>query len=404
MAKTWGYAIQGFASGLSTGFSMKMERAKIDALKKEQERLKKEKEEADKLFQDWYNSQDTKDFLMNLDTASQGERAYFTTGLIKISKEVFDYFTEIDNDIREGNIKEAQDKNDLVEAKLKSATDLAQLGMTAVFPDGSPMKISEEDIEFQKKIQIGKVAGGKTGEAIGGEIWKGRGYGELPAETKEPDLTGAVNYLKKFPNPTPEQFNSLKTGAEKYYNADLSNVTQESLWAPEKPAGVKTPTPPVPTTTENIREDILGADTSQDAKRIYKNSVEKYGKEYTDKAMGIPDGNIDKFWAEGQKPYLDKIKTSIGNILDEKQRLKKGTLTAAEVGVEFEGDQKVEEIYEMLRKEYKRYRDMLVKMGADVREYPELMTFEEYKKADIKPGMGLFYPSTWGKQKPSVYK
>ena len=185
MAGTWGHGLQGFASGFSTGRSMKMERAKIDALKKEQERLKKEKEEADKIFQDWYNSQDTKDFLMNLDTASQGERAYFTTGLIRMSKEVFDYFTEIDNDIREGNIKEAQDKNDLVEAKLKAATDLAQLGMTAVFPDGSPMKISEEDIEFQKKIQIGKVAGGKTGEAIGGQIWKSRGYGELPAETKE---------------------------------------------------------------------------------------------------------------------------------------------------------------------------------------------------------------------------
>ena len=122
MAGTWGYALQGFASGLSTGFSMKMER------------LKKEKEEADKIFQDWYNSQDTKDFLQNLDTASQGERAYFTTGLVRISKELFDYFTEIDNDIREGNIKEAQDKNDLVEAKLKAATDMAQLGMTAVFP------------------------------------------------------------------------------------------------------------------------------------------------------------------------------------------------------------------------------------------------------------------------------
>lgn len=48
-------------------------------------------------------------------------------------------------------------------------------------------------------------------------------------ETKEPDLTGAINYLKKFPNPTPEQFNSLRTGAEKYFNVDLADVTQESL-------------------------------------------------------------------------------------------------------------------------------------------------------------------------------
>jgi len=27
------------------------------------------------------------------------------------------------------------------------------------------------------------------------------------------------------------------------------------------------------------------------------------------------------------------------------------------------------------------------------------LSFEEYQKSDIKPGMGLFYPSTWGKQK-----
>lgn len=45
----------------------------------------------------------------------------------------------------------------------------------------------------------------------------------------KPDLTGAINYLKKFPNPTPEQFNSLRAGAEKYFNVDLSNITQEML-------------------------------------------------------------------------------------------------------------------------------------------------------------------------------
>ena len=51
-----------------------------------------------------------------------------------------------------------------------------------------------------------------------------------------------------------------------------------------------------------------------------------------------------------------------------------------------------------------QYRDMLEKMGIDISQYPELLTFEEYSKTDIKPGMGIFYPSTWGKQKPSIYK
>ncbi|GAI25471.1 unnamed protein product, partial [marine sediment metagenome] len=201
MAKTWGHGLKAFAGGFQTGLSLKMEKSKIDALKAEEERLEKAKEEAQRIFQEWYDSSGTKEFCANLDTASQGERAYFITGIQRMNEDVFKYFTEIDNDIREGNIAEAKSKNDLLEQKIKSATDLAALGMTATFPDGSPMKIPPEDIEFQKQIQIGKMAGGPTGEAMGREIWRGRGFGEITPTPEAPAITdynSAANYLSKF--------------------------------------------------------------------------------------------------------------------------------------------------------------------------------------------------------------
>ncbi len=49
------------------------------------------------------------------------------------------------------------------------------------------------------------------------------------------------------------------------------------------------------------------------------------------------------------------------------------------------------------------YRDKLEEMGVDVSQFPKIKSLEEYNKSDIKPGMGLFYPSTWGKQKSIYY-
>ncbi|GAG75794.1 unnamed protein product, partial [marine sediment metagenome] len=140
-------------------------------------------------------------------------------------------------------------------------------------------------------------------------------------------------------------------------------------------------TPPVPTTTENIREDILGADTFKDAQRIHKNYVAKYGEE----TLGI--ANLEQEWTNVQTSYLDNIKRAMDNIIDEKGWLKTGTTTEAEVGIEFKGEQKIEEVYEMLREQYMQYRDMLEKMGVDVNQYPKLKPLGEIEKVGIIEGL-----------------
>jgi len=219
-------------------------------------------------------------------------------------------------------------------------------------------------------------------------------FGE-PTEAKTPGITdynSAVNYLSKFKYSPPDIFNKMKTGFQSQFpNIDISAVTQESLREPEPE-----PTPPTAPAIESVREAIINAPTLEDAKRIEKNHIAKYGDTL--------DLNVDKFWSDERVRRLTSLKQGIDKLLDEKKRLKKGTVTSADVGFEIEDDiQKVEEVYRQLREEYTKYRDMLEKMGVDLGQFPELMSYEEYLKTDIKPGMGIFYPSTWGKQKPAIY-
>lgn len=156
------------------------------------------------------------------------------------------------------------------------------------------------------------------------------------------------------------------------------------------------PTSPTAPAIENVREDIKNADTVEDARRIHQNQIKKYGEE------GLDIDDVDKFWAESQIPYLDNIKTTIGNIIDEKGWLKKGTLTSAEVGVDFKGEQKVEEIYKMLREEYIKYRDMLKKLGIDISQFPELKPLEEIEKVGF--GEGFWGIGKQRGQYKSIYK
>lgn len=197
------------------------------------------------------------------------------------------------------------------------------------------------------------------------------------------DYNSAANYLSKFKDAPSETFNKIKTGFQsKFPNIDMSGITKESLREPEKPEAE--PTPPAPTSTENVREAIKNSDTVEDARRINKNYIDKYGEG----TLGIDD--VDKYWVEGQIVYLDKIKQAINNLLvdrgDKGKWLKPGTVISDEVGLEFKGDQKSEDVYEMLRKEYKKYRDTLIKMGVDISQYPELLSLSELEKVGFSEG------------------
>jgi len=263
---------------------------------------------------------------------------------------------------------------------------------TEVFPslETARAKYPEAKIEFNTQ------AGGYVVGA--GEV-KPTAPAELSAKDNwaiENYKAGKINFneLSKYMGTyiAPEEMSTKEKEIElmKQYGATNEEIKNKLLGI-----GIEEPTPPTAPAIENVREDIKDADTVEDARRIEKNHIAKYGD-----TLGISD--VDKFWAEGQTIYLDKIKTAIGNIVDEKGWLKKGTITSAEVGLDFEGDQPVEEIYKKLYAEYIKYREMLEKMGVDLTEFPELKPLEEIEKVGLGEGFWGF-----GKQRgqyKSIYK
>lgn len=376
--KYLGSFFKGIAGGIQTF-------PQIQEMKwKKEERKKIEKEE-----EEWKNAismfQGKLDEYTSNENLSYGEQIDILSASSALGHEYMNIMKGWMSDINQGNREEAK-------IKAEQAAAYRDFMLNVGFPiEGVETILSKDTMRYIQQGNILKQTGGKTGEAIGRTMWKGRGFKELPPEAPEApkitDYKGAADYLSKFAQTaSPETFEKIRTGLQKQFpDIDLSAITQRSLKEPVKP--IIEPTP-APTSTENIRKSISDADTVEDARRIYKN----YADKYDETALGIDD--LDKFWSESQIPYLDKIKTAIGNIVDEKGWLKKGTLTSAEVGIDFKGKQSVEEIYKKLREEYMKYFDMLTKMGLPLLEFPTLKPLEEIEKVGL--GEGFW---GWGKQK-----
>lgn len=396
MAGTFGYGLKGFAGGFQTGIGLGMENKRIKMLQEEQKRAEKLAKEKEENAMNWLNT--NKENLMNFHTQSQDVRNMLILESINYKKEWNDYLRDIENFLQDGDLEGLKHLNDMEEERIKGERDMLGLG---VRPENAFVGkyYDEKDMEYVKKLQMGKL----PIKSIGTQMYEEE-FGKLPVTPEAPGITdykSAVDYLSKFINAPINTFNKIKAGFQSQFpDIDMSAITQESLREPEK---VTEPTPeptPAPTSTENIREDILNADTFEDAQRIYKN----YDDKYDVNALGITD--LKQEWTDNQISYLnkifDKINASIRDLIDEKGHLRKGTITEEEIGVEFEGEQKIEDIYKMLREEYMKYRDMLEKLGVDVNQFPKIKSIEEIEKVGFWEGLW-----GWGKQRgqyKSIYK
>ena len=250
-----------------------------------------------------------------------------------------------------------------------------------------------------------------------------------PAETKEPTISDygtGLKYLTNIAKISPENWETARKGLESKFGFDYSGITQESLKETEmgdevfnlyntpeevmsnvKPSAGLTVMPkrdtktgkyyasfsketgvgvttPAPTSTENIREDILNADTFADAQRIYKN----YADKYDETALGITD--VKQEWGKGQIAYLNNVKKSIENLLvdrgDKGKWLNNSPVTKEMVGLDFDGEQPASEIYEILYKSYIEYLEKLKKLGIDISQFPELLPLSEIEKVSGTEG------------------
>jgi len=423
MANYLGYALQAGVQGFQTGFSMAQQKSEMEWQKKKKKELE-EKELKIKEGAVLYSSLVSQVYADNV--ISEDEMMKLNTAFLAAGYEVQAVIKDTHNAIQ------TMDKNKLEQ-------DLAWLDLFADMTEGLDPKDTQGtfdmikgNIKSEKGINLfdayGNLQTKKYEVAKEEEPWKRATV--LPSEMRVPYLKQeGVEMPEIAPTTEPlsvaeRKFNMAMMIYEKNKNMDMllkylgMDVTPEKKSALKEKldemdklgatteekkkwilgeGGSRTTITPTPTSVESVREAIINAPTLEDAKRIEKNHITKYGE-----TTGIP--NVDKFWSDERVRRLTTLKQGIDKLLDENKRLKKGNITSADVGFEIEDDvQKVEAVYQQLREEYMKYRDMLEKMGVDLSQFPELMSYEEYLKTDIKPGMGIFYPSTWGKQKPSIY-
>jgi hypothetical protein len=411
---TNGYGFKGFAGGLQTGLSLGLERQRIKALADERKALEKAKEEEKLAMNTWL--MDNRESIENYSNLPQEERNWLIASSFQYSDKMATFFNDWDKAIKTNDSEEIKTKQKQWEDILATKKDLALAGVSlsdGFFIDGSefdPNKplIPPKETEYLKQIQMGKTAGGATGEAMMQQTWAEQGFGKITPSRKLSDIEIKMNLANKMglSNEAKAKMigagdNAAEAKAKAIYAAngtdeDVVKAFGGGVIGPEPPPTPKV-TPPVPTTTENIREDILQADTFKDAQRIHKNYVAKYGEE----TLGIAD--LEKEWTNMQTSYLDNINRALQSIVNEKGWLKTGTTTEAEVGIEFKGEQKVGEVYEMLREQYMKYRDMLEKMGVDVSQYPKLKPLGEIEKVGWLEGAKTFGGVGRGQYKSIYY-
>lgn len=389
-----GFFLKGLAGGLQTGVNLGIQ---IQEMKWQKDQRKKLKEKEEKIEEGMLSFGNLIRQYGADNVYSDDEIMQLNTVLMASVAEVQAVYGDALNNIQTMNKRKLEEDFQLLDLLIKSTDDLDPKDVQGIFDTAKGWfktdkaknyftafeEIHRKRYEATQARPVTEVF--TSAEALREKYPKAEvkytdeGYVPIFKEIAEPkapaitDYNSAWNHLNKFRNLDPSQFEKYKSGFQsRFPNIDMSGITQESLVKPE-------PTP-APTSTENVRKAIREADTIEDARRIHKN----YADKYDETALDIDD--VDRFWAEGQTVYLNNIKTAIGNIIDEKGWLKKGTITSAEVGLEFEGEQSVEEIYKILKEEYMKYRDMLEKMGVDVTQFPKLKSLEEIEKVGFGEG------------------
>ncbi len=369
--KTFGYGLQAFAGGFQTGLGLGMERKKIKMIQDEQKRAEKLAKEKEENAMNWYNA--NKDSLTNFHTQSQDARSKLIFESVQYKKEWTDYLRDVEDFLQSGDLEGLKSLNDMEEERIKAERDMLGIG---VRPENAFVGkyYSEESMEYAKKLQMGKLAN----KPIGTQMYEEQ-FGKLPVTPEAPktelDIMGETGKKLDY---------AYATGNASHFNQMAKSLGVDTTFETYKkghkePEIPKEEPTPAPTSTENIREDILNADTFKDAERIYKN----YADKYDETALGIDD--VDKFWSDERVRRLDTIKNAIENLLvdrgDKGRWLKPGTITSAEVGLSIEGDeQNTEAVYKQLRADYIKFRDMLEKMGVDVSQYPKLKPLSEIEK------------------------
>lgn len=287
-----------FLTGVASGLEMFPQIQEMKWKKEERKALEKEKEdwkEAVSVFQGKLT-----EYTSNT-TLSYGEQIDVISAASGLGHQYMNIAQDLMSDINQGNREAAKQKHEI----LKAYTDFM---LNSGFPiEGVETILSPDTMKYIQQGKILKETGGKTGEAMGRQTWKERGFGELPTTTETQKLTDTqvkLAEIDKLDFLSEERRNKMKVGLL----SKSDSATAEKVKAIKAAGG----------TDEDVVKSLGGGVIGPEPTKGVEGEITSGEKRAFDMASSIMFGSSD--WVTGiSKPGI--IPTEINTKLNMNQPL-----------------------------------------------------------------------------------
>lgn len=408
MAGTGGFFLQGLGSGLQSGFEMGWN---IKEKKKLEDQKKKLEESVNKLMM---NNPD----VFQSSTATPDQISKVNAEALAMGTEVYEHITNYTKAITNNNITEANKENkylsdltDLIDnygpinlddpifanfvkgdgrkyleaynsmaVKEKEAVQAqpqierfaSPTDVTAKYPDATPKHTTQGWIPEFAADKVGTPLSAKDNWAINSSL--------LPeGDPRKISIAQRNKYFGVYIAPEKATALEDKITKAKQYGATNEEIKKMIVGGP----GADTTLTPTPQSVEGIREDILDAENIEDARRISKNHIAKYGD-----TSGIAD--VDKYWTDGKVSDLDNLVAVLNDITagtPDSRNIKGNKMFSYDIDGKVT-EQTGAEWYAAVYESYTALIKELEKQGIDVSQYKKLKPLSEIKKIKVGAFVG----------------
>lgn len=403
--KYGGSAMMGLSQGLQTGLDWGM---KMNQIKYEVAQKKKLDDEQEALNQTWADFGQNMSKLYDSGTLSDLDMKEMTMITLQLPQALQQQAMQTMNFLKQGQkeeyekslkdfemtlefIKQTGAQGDYTSLKKLLDEDQikiidAVLDTYKSLPEQSQMEVYSS-VEALRQVH-GENAPFEWNSNAGGYVPKYE-TGKEPTPLSQKDLLainlyeqgkvsfdGFLKYMGMQTTPaTPEKKSALQ---EKIDTAIQLGASQEEIKNMVIGGGAKSSAMTTPTAIENIREEIIEADTLEDAQRIANNYQTKYGDT---SSLGMPD--VKQEWTQDKVEYITNLKSDIEKLVNEQGWLG----NASEKTILPNGKEATkEEAYRQLRDEYMAYLKKLEKAGVDISQFPKLKPLSEIEKVGFIEG------------------
>ncbi len=399
----WGFFLQGLAGGLSTGFNMVQKKQEMkwkkDAIKKGKE-LELKMETASNEIQRQYK------LLMEDQVYSKEDAKYMNATVLGFGKDVYANHQDWLKAANQGNVEaynKAIDRQN-VALELIEGIDLSTTSGRETF-DIVMDYVDDPKARLVFEAVLRQQAATKEPQAetfISIQAVKDK-YGEDAIAQYDASLNMYVHIPKAKPTElegiqerTAILDNIFPLGQRVFdaYVKEKGIDTTYEIYGRDMREGIeeetKTKTPPTPDKAEDIRSLIQEATSLEEAKRIYGNSIRKYGD-----ILGIED--IESFYYEQRINEADYYAGLFEMLLDEDGSLKEGKTTRIALGIDT-GDKDLNEeevtYYDILEELRQNYYDALGELEEgliSISGYKQIKEMSSIKKTGGFLGIGSKY-------------